>query len=137
VEEKLFLEKSEEPKEPRIKEALGNSYKYLEELISFTEYNIGAVVKEWKYYGKSGWSMKLLLKKRNLLFFSPYKGFFRIGMVFGDKAVKEIETSDLPADIINEITSARKYAEGRGIRIDVKDKKDLDTVKKLLVIKSK
>jgi hypothetical protein len=35
----------------------------------------------------------------------------------------------------NELKNARKYAEGRAIRIEVKSRKDLEHVKKLIDIK--
>jgi hypothetical protein len=49
----------------------------------------GASTQQWKYYGpKSGWSLKTLLRKRNLSFFTPYQGYFRIAFVFGDQSRK-------------------------------------------------
>jgi len=37
--------------------------------------------------------------------------------------------------VIEEITNAKKYAEGRGIRIDVKTRRDVESVKKLIAFK--
>ena len=39
--------------------------------------------------------------------------------------------------IIDEIKGAIKYAEGRGLRIEVKSQKDVDLIKKLIMIKIK
>lgn len=136
TEEKIFTEKSNQPTEKDLKVILGTRYKLWADLIKFVESNFGAPVTEWKYYGKkSGWVQKLFLKKRNLLFFIPYDKFFRIGIVFGEKAVAEIVKSDLPEDIITEIKNTKKYAEGRGLRIDVNNKTSLEIVKKLVQIK--
>ena len=136
MEEKIFTEKLKQPTEDDLKNILGTRYKFWIDLIKFIEFNFGAPVTEWKFYGKkSSWVQKLFLKKRNLLFFIPYDKFFRIGMVFGDKAVAEIVKSDLPKEIIEEIQNTKKYAEGRGLRIDVKDKTNLEIVKKLVQIK--
>ena len=55
--------------------------------------------------------------------------------VFGDKAVSIIEKSDLPKNIIEEIKNARKYAEGRGLRILLKKPNDVKLVLKLTEIK--
>lgn len=99
-------------------------------MIKYVGANFGEAITEWKYYGKkSDWVQKLFLKKRNLLFFVPYKKFFRIGMVFGEKAVAEIVKSDLPEEIITEIKTTKKYAEGRGLRIDVIDKRSLEPLR--------
>ena len=91
-----------------------------------------ASIEEWKYYGpKSGWTLKTLRKKRNLFFFTPHQGYFRIAFVFGDRAVAEILISDLPKAMIEEVKNAKKYAEGRGIRIDVKTRRDVNLSKNL------
>jgi len=37
--------------------------------------------------------------------------------------------------LIEEVTNAKKYAEGRGLRIDVKTRRDVESVKKLIAIK--
>ena len=137
MEEKIFTDKLNPPKEKELKKLLGKDYKLWSELVKFVEANFGEAITEWKYYGKkSGWVQKLFLEKRNLLFFVPYEKFFRIGMVFGEQAVAEIVKSDLPDEIIAEIKTTKKYAEGRGLRIDVMDKRSLETVKKLILIKN-
>jgi hypothetical protein len=136
MDEKVYLEKTSQPTELDLKESYGNRYSYWVDLKNFIASNFGATTSEWKYYGeKSGWVQKLFLKKRNLLFFIPYRTYFLIGMVFGDKAFDEIKKSDLPDGIIREIKSARKYAEGRGMRIKVNSKKSAEHIKKLVKIK--
>ncbi|MCX6169082.1 MAG: DUF3788 domain-containing protein [Ignavibacteriales bacterium] len=138
MENKIFTYKLKQPTEDELKSVLGASYKLWIDLIKYVETKFGSAVTEWKYYGaKSGWLQKLFLKKRNLLFFIPHSKYFRIGLVFGDNAVSEILQSNLPKEIIEEIKNTKKYAEGTGLRIDVKNKKNLDTVKKLLQIKVK
>ena len=96
----------------------------------------GELTEDWKFYGqKSGWILKTLRKKRNLFFFVPHKGSFHVSFVFGDKAVAAVEKSDLPQEIITELKNARKYAEGRGLRIDVKSSADVEHIIKLVEIK--
>ena len=46
-----------------------------------------------------------------------------------------VNKSDLPENIKQTIQNARKYAEGRGISIEVKDGAELETVKQLVEIK--
>ena len=81
--------------------------------------------------------LKVLRKKRNLFFCIPMKGGFRIAFVFGEKAVSAVQSSDLPEAIKLELKNARKYAEGRGLRIDVKSARDVENIRKLVEIKSK
>ncbi len=132
----IFDDKFVKPTEKKLSEALGASFKYWEEIKSALEAEFGGLMEEWKYYGpKSGWILKLLHKKRNLFFLTPCKGYFRVAFVFGDKAVSAIERSDLPKDVIGEVRNAKKYAEGRGLRIEVKKSGDVENIKKLVAIK--
>ena len=116
--------------------SLGTSYRLWEAIRESLAEAHGALVEEWKHYGaKSGWTMKTLLKKRNLFFFIPHEKSFRIGFVFGDKAVAAMAQSDLPRAVIDEVTNAKRYVEGRGLRIDVRNRADVQTVMKLVSIK--
>jgi hypothetical protein len=129
----VFLEKSKQPTPVEISKHLGTRMRYLTEL---QQHITGDWVPEWKYYGqKLGWTMKLLVGKRNLCFIVVCKGYFAVSMVFGDKAVRAVEDSSLPAELISELVQARRYAEGRGIRIEVKSRTALGHAKTLLEIK--
>jgi hypothetical protein len=44
-------------------------------------------------------------------------------------------TSDLPKALIEEVENAKKYAEGRGLRVEVKTRRDVESVKKIITIK--
>ena len=91
---------------------------------------------EWKYYNsKSGWVRKTLLKKRNLFFLSIQPDFFQVTFLFGDRAGELVEKSDLPQELIETFKAARKYAEGRGLSIELKSETDLQHIAKLLEIK--
>jgi len=117
-------------------EALGRTYLLWVEIKSHIRVEYGGLIEEWKYYGlKSGWILKSLNKKRNLFFLIPCQKYFRIAFVFGDRAVAAIENSGLPATMIEEIKTAKKYAEGRGLRLEVRKRGDVEHVKKLVAIK--
>jgi hypothetical protein len=116
--------------------ALGASFKSWTEIKNAITEEYGATREEWKYYGaKSGWVLKLLLKKRNLFFLIPGEKHFTLGFVFGDRAVEAIQKSRLPAAMIREVNDARRYAEGRGLRIDVRNRTPVSHVLKLVDIK--
>ena len=124
------------PGETELVTTLGRSYACWVDLTSRLSRSFGPLAPEWKYYGaKQGWVQKLVMKKRNLLFLIPKEKYFRIGMVFSDKAVDAMQKSDLPGRIINEVANAKKYAEGRGLRIDVHTQKDLSHIETLVELK--
>lgn len=132
----IFIDKSVKPDNQMLAEVLGTSYKLWEKIKSSLINDYGKLDEDWKYYGqKIGWTLKLLYKKRNLFFFTPYEKYFQIAFVFGDKAVAVVGQSDLSLTIIDEIKNARKYAEGRGLRIVVKKQSDVNIVLKLTEIK--
>ncbi len=132
----VFIDKLAKPDDQALVRALGKTYPLWAEIEKHVATAHGESTEEWKYYGpKSGWTLKTLHKKRNLFFFTPCQGYFRIAFVFGDRAVAEILTSDLPKAMIEEVKNAKKYAEGRGLRVEVKTHRDVESVKKLIAIK--
>ena len=134
--EPIFLDKTKLPSESELKQTLGSTFDLWQEIKTFIKSEIGETSEEWKFYMKStGWQLKTLLKKRNLFFFTLYANCFRMTFVFGDKAVAEVEKSDIPEPIIDELLNAKKYMEGRGLSIWIKNKNDAEIVKKLLLIK--
>jgi hypothetical protein len=77
----------------------------------------------------------MLLKKRNLFFLAPCENYFRIAFVFGDRAVRAIEQSDLPADMVLELKNSKRYPEGRALRIEVTKQGQVKDIIKLAGIK--
>jgi hypothetical protein len=132
----IFLDKSLKPTNEMLSGALGQSYKYWEEIKNSLENQYGPLIEEWKYYSAtSGWTLKLLLKKRNLFFFAPCEKYFRLAFIFGDKAVSAVEKSDLPLKMVQELKSAKRYVEGRGLRLEIKKKTDVKNIITLVAIK--
>lgn len=117
-------------------EALGETKSLWDQLKTHVTESYPPITEDWKHYGKnSGWTMKLLRKKRNLFFSYPGDGMFQIVFVFGDKAVEAIENSSIPAELAEELRAARKYAEGRGLTVPVRTPGDLETIKQLIAVK--
>jgi hypothetical protein len=132
----VFTDKTMRPGEAELSKALGESKLLWDRLLNHANENYSNLMEEWKHYGKSsGWTMKLLMKKRNLFFLYPGEGQFVVGFVFGDKAVQAVEKSSLPQDIIDALKASPKFAEGRGLPVTVKTPQDLEWVKALLTIK--
>ena len=132
----VFINKNIKPDNQMLADALGSSYKLWDKIKISLSTNYGRLNEDWKFYGqKIGWTLKLLYKKRNLFFLTPYENYFQIAFVFGGKAVVVVEQSDLPLNIIDELKNARKYAEGRGLRIAIKKQNDVKLVLRLTEIK--
>lgn len=134
----IFTDKSIEPTESDLERALGEKYVYWKELFSFTINAFPEANYAWHFSGqKFGWSFRISDKKRVLLYLLPRNHFFKAAFVFGDRSIEEISNSTIAESIKEELTTAKKYAEGRGIRIEVKDNSLIEDLKKLIAIKIK
>ncbi len=58
-----------------------------------------------------------------------------MSFVLGDKALTAIRTSGLPKSLLKEITEAKRYAEGTGVRLMVRKREDLAVIRRLVEIK--
>jgi hypothetical protein len=66
---------------------------------------------------------------------TPSTGFFDAGLALGEKAVAAANASDLPHSLLEIINGSRKYAEGRGVCLEVRSNADLADVVQLAAIK--
>jgi hypothetical protein len=129
----VFLDRATRPTPELVAKSLKTRAKYWDDLRHHVP---RPVVEEWRYYGRTlGWSLKLIAGKRNLCFLTACDGFFTAAFVFGDKAVAAARRSALPPELVRQLASARKYVEGRGIRIEVRSRRALEHAKILLDIK--
>jgi len=132
----IFNNKSKKPESADLKLALGDLYEMWHELRNYVLEKYPSTIEEWNYPGvKYGWSFRMKDKKRAILYFLPRDNYFKVAFVFGQKATNAILDSEIPEDIKNELLSAKVYAEGRGIRIDVKERSVINDIKKLIDIK--
>jgi hypothetical protein len=124
------------PSDTEVKQALGEIYIQWKEIVDFVVLYYQKAIMEWSYAGKNyGWSFRLKDKKRVIIYLLPREGYFKAALVFGQKAVNAIMATGISDQIKNDLAAARVYAEGRGIRIDVKGHAILDDIKKLVGIK--
>lgn len=132
----VFTDKTKRPTEGELKKALGKSYVLWKETEEYVFSLKAALTGEWKHSGaKYGWSYRIPDKKRILIYMLPREGYFKVAFVFGEKAYEKVLESKVSESIIKELKSARVYMEGRGIRIEIKNKSAIKDVKLLTSIK--
>jgi hypothetical protein len=132
----IFDDKSKQPTEQMLAKAIGKQYQLWADIAEYVMEKYPKAVKEWKYPGaKYGWSFRLKDKKRNIIYMGPREDHIMVAFVFGDKAVAEVEASSLPQSIKNALRNAKKYVEGRGIRLEVRTTADIANIKTLVDIK--
>lgn len=131
-----FIGKSQKPTDGELAEALGHAKALWDQLLAELADELHLSTQEWHSYSrKAGWSLRLKHKERNILYCSPCQGRFFVSFALGDKAVQAALKSGLPPSAVKVIKEAKRYAEGTGVRIEVKKAKDVEVVKKLAAIK--
>lgn len=130
-----FLGQSAAPSTADVSTALGLENTVWQELVDWIAEESG-VEQEWKSSGKTyGWSLRLKIKKRNILYLSPCGGCFRAAFIFGDKAMVAARQSNLTESTLQLLDSAPRYPEGTGLRLLVQSSDDLAEIRKLARIK--
>ena len=131
-----FIGRADQPNAQEVLAALGETAKLWDELVSWLATEKGVAWQEWQSVSpKYGWSLRLKLKKRTILYLGPCAGCFRVAFVLGDRAVAAARQSNLPKAAIKAIAEAPKYAEGTGVRLLVKKQRDLAAIRKIAEIK--
>lgn len=131
-----FIGRTEAPTAAGLETALGPLKPLWDALIADVAAEHGVSTLEWKSYSvKGGWALRLLRKKRTILWLAPLEGCFLAMLILGDRAVKAARQCGLSARALRILDDAPKYPEGTGIRLLIKGPKDLPTVKKLVVVK--
>ncbi len=131
-----FDDPAARPSKEAIHEVLASTSPLWFEFIEYLADHYPPVTEEWAFPGqKYGWSLRLIHKKRRIIYMTPRREHFVEAVVLGDKAVAVANERGLPRALLDEINSARRYAEGRGVRLQVRSQEDLEVVKRLADIK--
>ncbi|PKP32214.1 MAG: hypothetical protein CVT99_05580 [Bacteroidetes bacterium HGW-Bacteroidetes-16] len=132
----VFPDITAKPTDKDLAEKLDSKYELWKQIHDMVLSKYPNGLAEWNYPGKKyGWFFRIKDKKRAIIYLLPRNQYFKVAFVFGDKAVNEIMKSKISNDIKTEISQATKYAEGRGIRIDVIDDSIIFDIEQLIDIK--
>jgi hypothetical protein len=131
-----FDDKSIPPQDNDLAAMLGGTFVFWNELKRLMASRFAPLSIERGFTSKkTGWGLRLKQEKRTILYMTPCKGYFLASFALGEKAVKAARENDLPVSVVKVIDSAKKYAEGRGVRLEVRSAEDVRNVEKLAVIK--
>ncbi len=136
MDKSVFLNKQNIPSNNDLMNALGYNFNSWQMIKDYVLLKYPSAIEEWNYPSdKYGWSFRIKDKKRVILYLLPREKFFKVAFVFGQKAFNTIMESQISNTIKIELDSAKKYAEGRGIRIDIINDKITNDIKELIDIK--
>ena len=131
-----FINRSNAPDEDALAKALGPAKALWDGLVTDLKSKNELDGQEWKSYSpKHGWSLRLMRKKRNIIYLAPCPESFHVMFILGDKAMTAIRECKLPRKFQKIIAEAPKYPEGTGIRIEAVGSRDIASIKKLAQIK--
>jgi hypothetical protein len=132
-----FAGQAERPTEKQLAAALGTADLLWKSLIRDLRRDLNLDAEEWNSSSiKAGWSLRLKLKKRNIVYLAPSTGSFLASFALGEKAVAEARRRELPAGVHKIIDQAKRYAEGTAVRAEVHTAQDANVVKTLARIKT-
>ena len=127
-----FDDKSETPRRGDLERVLGRSIGAWDALLDHLGVAYAPLTERWGYSGaKWGWSLRLIQKKRTILYMTPQERGFQVGFALGEKAVGAAREAGISRETLDVVDNAPKYPEGRGIRLQVRFKKDLPAVRTL------
>ncbi len=132
----IFMDKSKRPDQNDLQKVLGETFSLWNEIRDFTLKNYPKAIEEWSFPGaKYGWSFRIKDKKRAIIYLLPCQNYFKVALVYGQKATDQAISSNISEEIKEIIKSAPVYAEGRGFRIDITGKDIIKDIKELITIK--
>lgn len=132
----IFMDLNKKPKTDDLKVPLEKTYEFWLQIRDFVFERYPLAIEEWHVSVKKyGWGFRIKDKKRAIVYLSPREGFFRVTMVFGQKATDRILESGISESIKTELLNSKVYMEGRVIRLEIKDDSYLEDVKRLIEIK--
>jgi hypothetical protein len=74
-------------------------------------------------------------RKRTIVYMTPCRDHFLASFARGEKACRAAHAAGLAASLLAAIDGAPTYAEGRGVRIPVRNGRDLQDVESLAAMK--
>ena len=133
----VLTDKSHEPTDDDLRDVLGRAYEVWTHLIGSVAERIGPISQTWGFTSKStGWGLRLRQKDRVILYMTPQNGKFLVSFALGERAVAAAKLPRLSPPLLEAIDAAPRYAEGRGLRIEVSSKRQVSGLALLAKIKS-
>ncbi len=127
----IFTDKNLLPTTDDLKTHLAETYPLWQAIADYVFLKYPNAIEEWSF-STYGWSLRLKDKKRAIIYLLPRDRFFKVAFVFGQKATDVILKSQIADSIKTELQAAKVYAEGRGIRIEIKDELLLNDILELI-----
>ena len=134
--ENAFIGWTSAPTEAELARALGAAKPLWDRIVSDLAVECGADVREWNSYSpKSGWALRLKLRKRVIVYLAPCTGCFRAAFTLSDRAIAAARAAKPGNRLQRLLDAGQRYPEGTAVRLEIHRASGLALVKKLAAIK--
>lgn len=131
-----FTDKRHAPTDAELRAVLGKAYGVWTRLLSSVGEQVSPLNELWGFTSAStGWGLRVRCGDRVILYMTPQEGRFLASLALGEKAVEKARGVKLPAALLAAIDGAPKYAEGRGVRVEVTSARQVAGLARLARIK--
>lgn len=132
-----FADKAHKPTDDDLRSVLGKAHEAWARLIELVTARIDQILPVWGFTSEvTGWGLRLKRKGRVILYMIPRKGHFLVSFALGEKAVARAHARKLSASLLKAIDAAPRYPEGRGVRIEVRQIREVSALVDLAQIKN-
>ena len=114
-----FTDKRSRPTRATLGRALGRTLRHWDLVLAQTHRDHEGLVDTWRHYGKSGWILMVVGRKRAVLWMSPRERSFLASLALRDDAVGALRGTSLPPALVAEVEGAKAWPEGRPARVMV------------------
>jgi len=127
-----FDDGSVEPAREDLEGVLGRSLGRWDEILEGLEQRFSPVTRSWGFSGpKWGWNLRVRQGKRVIVYLTPQARQLVAGFALGERAVRHALAQGLADETARALEEAPRYAEGRGLRLIVRNRKQAAEVLKL------
>jgi len=132
----LFTDKSRQPADAEVLEAIGVRLPLWQDLVRFIRETYPAQ-EDFKFlYGKTyGWALRFRIKGQVLTSLYPTQGGFTAQVNLSPEAVEQAQSMELGHNVQQAIERANPYPEGRWLFIPVESEEDVRDVQRLLALR--
>ena len=131
-----FDDRASPPDARALTATLGRSAALWRSIVERVGEAYGPITEEWSFAGASyGWSLRLKRASKAIVYLTPQRLGFLASFALGEKACAEAPAAGVSREVLALVDAAPRYAEGRGVRIPVRNKATVGDVLKLAALK--
>lgn len=136
IESGFFTDKTNTPNGDAVEAAIGSAHASWVALRTALAAAFDPMTESWAFSGKRhGWSLRLSHRDRPIVYLTPLRDHFRVGLALPERAMDAALAADLPPAVRSVVASAPSYPEGRAVRLLVTDDEEVASILTLATIR--